>query len=140
LRALHRWIVVSGSTAVIVPGGSGLVWLIAGRPAARPMLATAIALAIITVMLTAASVMYDARQKTRRKEIERRAADTLAAALARCIDDAHVRAQDLPAAREVEEAQRVRASAAQIMADMSPVILALLGQSPGQGGSRPPRG
>ena len=87
---------------------------------------------VVAVILNATAAMYQARQETRRKEIERAAANELAAALARSIDDAHARAHNVPETHQAEEAARVRASAAQIMVDMTPAILALLGQGPEQ--------
>jgi hypothetical protein len=87
-------------------------------------------IAIIAVVLNATAMMYQARQETRRKEIEHRSADTLAAALARCIDDAHARAQNLPAAREVEEAAQVRASARQLLTDVIPHVAAWIERTP----------
>lgn len=130
--AWQRRHVMSGVMALMVPGGSGLVWLIVGRPNVQLLLGAAAVIAIAALTLNAAAAMYQARQETLRKEIERRGTDALAGALARFIDDTHARAQGLPATREAEEAARVRASAAQMMADMSPTILALLGQPPGQ--------
>jgi hypothetical protein len=76
--------------------------------------------------------MYQSRQETLRREIDRAAANELAAALARSIDDAHASAPGLPAARQAEETARVRASAIRIMTDMTPAMLALLGQPPAQ--------
>jgi hypothetical protein len=70
--------------------------------------------------------MYEARQETRRKEIERRSADTLADALARCIDDAHARARNLTGLEEAKEAERVRASARRLAVDMTAAIAALV--------------
>ena len=131
-RVWLRRIAVGGTTTLMVPAGSGLVWLISGRPDVRPLLGVVAVITIVTVILNAVAVMYQARQETRRKEIERGAADALAAALARCLDDAHARAQDLPADRQVEEAAQVRACAAQIMSDMTPAFLTLLGQPPDQ--------
>jgi hypothetical protein len=43
--------------------------------------------------------MYEARQETRRKEVECCASDALVDALARCIDDTHVRASRFAALR-----------------------------------------
>ena len=134
-RVWLRRIAVGGTTTLMVPAGSGLVWLIAGRPDVRPLLGVVAVITVVTVILNAVAVMYQARQETRRKEIERGAADALAAALARCLDDAHARAQYLPAGRQVDEAARVRASAAQIMSDMTPAILTLLGQPPDRSSS-----
>ena len=123
--------------ALMVPGGSGLMWLIVGRPDVPLLLAVTAVIAIVMLTLNATAAMYQARQETRRKEIERRGVDALAAALARFIDDTHARAQGLPVVREAEEVARVRVSTAQIMTDMLPAILALLGQPPGQSCAAP---
>jgi hypothetical protein len=131
----HPWvrrIAAGGATTLMVPAGSGLAWLIAGKPDVRLLLGVAAVIAVVTMILGAVAMMYQARQETRRKEIERGAADTLAAALARCLDDAHASVEDLPTNRQVEEAARVRASASQIVSDMTPAILTLLGQPPDQ--------
>ena len=64
-----------------------------------PLLAAAALVALITAILNGVAVMYEARQETRRKEIERHSADTLAAALARCIDDSHARRRASPDCR-----------------------------------------
>jgi len=111
--------------------------MVAGRPHAGVLLAIAVVIMLATMTLNAAAAMYEARQQTRRKEIECRSADTLAAALARCIDDAHTKAQNLSGAKKIEEAARVRASASQLLTGMSPAILTLLGQPTGQACRRP---
>jgi len=142
-RAVRCWILSGGAVAATLPAGLSLARTIGGRPGALSLLALASVVAIATVMLSA-GVMYQARQETLRKEIEYRSADTLAAALARCIDDAHTRAQNLPAAREVEEAAQVRANARQLLADLAPHVAALIERDPGRpavplrGGHEPP--
>lgn len=73
-----------------------------------PLLAAAALVALITAILNGAAVMYEARQETRRKEIERHSADTLAAAFARCIDDSHARADGLTGLQDAKEAERGR--------------------------------
>lgn len=102
--------------------------MVAGKPHAWVLLAIAVVIMLATMTLNAVAAMYEARQQTRRKEIERRSADTLAAALASCIDDAHTKAHNLSGPEEIEEAVRVRASASQLLTGMSPTILTLLGQ------------
>jgi hypothetical protein len=52
--------------------------------------------------------------------------------LARCIDDAYVKAQNLSGVEEIEEAARVCARARQLLADMGPTVAALL-DGPGFG-------
>ena len=70
-------------------------------------------------------------------EIEYRTVRMLAAALARCIDDAHAKAQNLPADRELEEAAQVRTSARQLLTDMVPHVAALMERDPGHVAVRP---
>jgi hypothetical protein len=81
-------------------------------------------------------MMYQAKQETLRKEIEHRSVDTLAAALARCIDDAHAKAQNLPAVRELEETAQVRAGARQLLSDMAPHFADLLKRDPEHAAAR----
>lgn len=114
-----------------LPAAPGLAWAIEGRPGALPLLAVAAAAATVIGILNAAAGMYEARQETRRTEIEHRSANTLAAALARCLDDAHAKAQNLSGVEEIEETARVRASARQLLTDVVPPITALLGQATG---------
>jgi hypothetical protein len=91
-----------------------------------PLLAAAALVALITAILNGAAVMYEARQETRRKEIERRSANTLAAAFARCIDDSHARAQGLTGLQDAKEAEQVRDSARRLAVDMTAAIAALV--------------
>ena len=128
--AVRRWILAGGTVAAAISAGPSLARTVEGRPGAVPVPALVSVVAIITVMLNAAAMMYQVRQETRRKEIECRGADTLAAALARCIDDTHARAQNLPAAREVEEAAQVRASARQLLTEVIPHVAAWLERTP----------
>jgi hypothetical protein len=122
----RRGRIFAGSAmAVGIPASSGLAWAIEGRPDTLPFFAVG-AIALVAGILNSAVAIYEAQQKTWRKEIACRSAGTLAAALARCIDDAHTRAQNLPGAKEIEEAAQVRASARQLLADVEPLITALL--------------
>jgi hypothetical protein len=122
----RRLLLASGTLATVIPGGPGIAWAIAGRPSAVPFLATAALVALITVILNGVAAMYEARQETRRKEIERHSADTLAAAFARCIDDSHARAQGLTGLQDAKEAERVRDSARRLTVDMTAAIAALV--------------
>ena len=132
------WIFAGGTIAAVTPAGFGLAQVIGGGPPALPLFAVATVAVIITAILNAAVVMYQARQETLRREIDRRSADRIAEALARYIDDAHGMAQGLPPGRRVEEAEQVRARTAQIMTASSTAILALLGQLPDHPYSAPP--
>jgi hypothetical protein len=93
---------------------------------AAPRSAAAALVALITVILNGVAAMYEARQETRRKEIERHSADTLAAAFARCIDDSHARAQGLTGLQDAKEAERVRDSTRRLAVDMTAAIAALV--------------
>ena len=106
--------------------------MIAGRPGSEPLLIAAIGLALAAVVLNAVAMMYQARQETRRREIEHRGADVLADALARCIDDTHAKAQNLSPADEASEAAQVRASASDVLSRMLPTVLALTSRPPDQ--------
>lgn len=130
-RRTRRWILPGGAVAAGLPAAPGIVWAIEGRPGALPLLAAAAAMAAVTGALNAAAAMYESWQETRRIGIERRSADTLAAALARCLDDAHAKAQNLTGAEEIQETARVRASARQLLADVVPPVTAMLGQATG---------
>jgi hypothetical protein len=126
-----------------IPAGPGLAWAIAGRPGAVPLLAAAALVALATGFPYVMAAMYQARQETRRKEIECHPASTLADALARSIDDAHTNPQNLSGAEAIEEARRVRNDARQLLADMAPVVSVLLEQTrahSGQPAERPPGG
>lgn len=125
-RQARYWIVAVGAVAAAIPAGPGIERTLEGRPGALPLLVCAVVVAIVTVMLNTVAVMYQARQETLRKEIEFRSIDVLAEAAARCIDDAHARAQNLPPARELEQAAQVRADARQLLTDVVPHIAALL--------------
>jgi hypothetical protein len=135
--AMRRWILAGGAVAAAIPAGPGLAQTIEGRPGALPLLVLAAVVAIVTVVLNAVVVVYQARQETLRKEIEHRSVDALAAALARCIDDAHTKTRNLPAARELEETAQVRSSARQVLSDMAPHIAALLERDPRRDATRP---
>jgi len=131
-RNRWRWIAAGGVVAA-VPVAPGFTWLITGRHGAGTLLAVSAVIVVVTLALNTVTAMYQARQETRRREIDRRGADLLAAAMARCIDDARARATGLSEAEAVKEAARVRASANQALADMSSALRELLGQSSSQG-------
>jgi hypothetical protein len=120
-----------------IPAGPGLAWAIAGRPDAVRLLAAAALVALATGIPYVAAAMYQARQETRRKEIECHPANTLADALARNLDDAHTSPQNLSGAEAVEEARRVRKDSRQLIADMTPVISVLLKQAHAHPGQAP---
>jgi hypothetical protein len=125
---MRYWIVTAGAVATAIPGTPGIERAVEGRPGALPLLILAGVVTIITVVLNTVAAMYQARQETRRKEIEFRSIDVLTEAAARCLDAAHAKAQSLPPARELEEAARVRADARQLLTDVMPHIAAVLDQ------------
>lgn len=130
-RVRRRWIAAGGAAAATIPAGPGLAWGIEGKPGAALLLTVAAVVAIGTAILSAVTAMYEARQETLRKEIECRSADAIAAALARCMDDAHVRAGD-SSGREARETARVRASARHLLTEVVPSIATVLRQQPVQ--------
>ena len=130
-RARRRWIAAGGAAAVTIPAGPGLVWGIEGKPGTFLLLTIAAVVAIGTAILSAATAMYEARQETRRREIECRSTEALAAALARCMDDAHARPGS-PSGKEARETARVRANARHLLANVVPSVAAVLRQQPVQ--------
>jgi hypothetical protein len=118
--AKRRWLAVAGT---VVPGGTGIAWAIAGRP--QPALLLAAALVLATAIPGTVAVMYQARQVTRRREIECHPANTLAAALARIADATHAKAQHLSGTEEARETQRVREAASRVLANLPAFIAEL---------------
>jgi hypothetical protein len=130
-RAVRPWryllpVFAGGTAATVISAVRAFGWTIGARPAAGagPWLAAAIAAGLGTAALSAVTCMYRDRQQTRRTEIEQRRAEILAAAFARALDATHARAQNLPAAKEMTEAARVRDSARQVTALLAPEMLA----------------
>lgn len=81
-RTRRLRIIVGGTAVAGLPAGSAIGLAIEGRPGGF------LVLAIVTVV-TAAAAMYEARQETKRTEIECYSANTMAAAAARYIDSTH---------------------------------------------------
>jgi CHASE1-domain containing sensor protein len=103
-----------------------VAWLAGGLRDAVPLL-TVVAILLITVtILNAVAVMYQARQETRRREIDQRGPGLIAAALARCIDDTHAGAVGLSGMDAADEAARVRASAAQALTVLGSAVTTML--------------
>jgi hypothetical protein len=125
---MRYWILTAGAAAAMIPGAPGIERAVQCRPGALPLLILTGVVAAITVALNAVAVMYQARQETRRKET------------ARCLDAAHARAQNLPPARELEEAAKVRADARQLLTDVMPHIAAVLDRDPRPPADRPRAG
>ena len=124
--------------AAAAPGIPGLAWLLSGRPGVWPLLAITAGVVLAIAMLNTAAAMYQARQVTQRKQIERHSADVLADALARCINDTHTAAPGHSGPRgNRAEAARIRADASQALSSMLPAVLALARASDDHGFLRP---
>ncbi len=111
-----------GTMASVIPAVRVHGWTVDVRPGAGPWLIAVVAAVLGMGMLSTIARMYRDRQETRRKEIELHGVELLAAAFARAIDASHTMAQQLPPAKQMAEAARVRDSARQITADLVPVI------------------
>jgi hypothetical protein len=75
-----RGILAGGTVAAVIPAGFGLAQVIGGRPGSLLPFALATVAVIVTAILNATVMMYQARQETLRREIERRSADKIAEA------------------------------------------------------------
>jgi hypothetical protein len=82
-------IIAGGTAAAGLPAGSALTWVIERRPGAIFLIFAAAVVAAAAAILRTTLAMYEARQETRRTEIECHSASTIAAALARYIDNTH---------------------------------------------------
>jgi hypothetical protein len=126
------WITAVGAAAV--PAAPAAAWLAGARQDAVPLLVGAALLLIAVTVLNTAAVMCQARQETRRREIDQRGPQLLAAALARCIDGTHATAAGVTGAEAAAEAARVRAGAARALTALGPAVTAMLDQH----GPQPP--
>ena len=81
-------ITAGGAAAAVLPAGSALAWLIERHSGAALLFAVAV-ITVGAAILGTIAAMYEAWQETRRTEIECRSADTIAAALARYIDNTY---------------------------------------------------
>jgi hypothetical protein len=115
-----------GIVATALSAMRALGWPAEPRPGAGPWLAAAVAAGLGTGILSAITCMYRDRQETMRTEIQQRWIEMVAAAFARSIDATHTTAQNLPPAKEMLEAARVRDSARQASAELAPTIATLL--------------
>jgi len=128
-----RWWITAGG-AIAVPAAPAAAWLAGARQDAVPLLIGAALVLLAMTALNTAAVMYQARQETRRREIDRRGPQLVAAALARCIDGTHAAAAGVTGADAAAEAARVRASATRAVTTLGPAVTAMLDQH----GSQPP--
>ncbi len=110
-----------GTAATVIPAMRAHGWTVDVRPGGQWPAAVVAAVLGMGILNTIARVYRD-RQETRRKEIELHGMEVLAAAFARAIDATHTMAQNLPPAREMAEAARVRDSARQITVDLAPAL------------------
>jgi len=118
----------AAATATAIPAGSGLWLAAAGDPHAALLLICSGAIAAVSVIAGTAVKIYDSAQRTRRMEIQYAAPNAIAAAMAKCIDDTHAAAQDVPPGQHAAEAAKVRASAATALTEMMPAMLTALEQ------------
>ena len=130
------WVLAAaGAAATAVPAGSGLACAAAGHPQAVPLLICSGVIGLVSIITAAAVRIYESTQRTRRLQIQHAGPAAIAAAMARCIDDAHAAALDVPAGAHAAEAASVRASAMQAVTEMMPAMLAAIGQqTPRQAG------
>jgi hypothetical protein len=120
-------VAVAGTAAAAVPAGPGLALAAAGHPgAAVPLLICSGVIGLVSVIAGVVVRIYESKQQTRRLEIQHAGTAAIAAAMARCIDDAHAAAQDVPARQRAAEAASVRASAGQAVAEILPAMLAAI--------------
>jgi hypothetical protein len=122
-----RWWITAGGAAA-VPAAPAAAWLAGARQDAVPMLIGAALVLLAVTVLNTAAVMYQARQETRRREIDRRDSHLLAAALAKCIDGTHTTAAGVTGAEAIAEAARGRASATRTLTALGPAVTAMLDQ------------
>lgn len=127
-RAVRSWryllpLFAGGTVATAISAERAFGWTIEARPGAGPWLIAAVVAGLGTATLSAITCMYRDRQETRRIEIEQRRAEILASAFARTLDATHAKAQNLPEAKEMTEAARVRESARQVTALLAPAML-----------------
>jgi hypothetical protein len=85
----RRLRVIAANGTAAAPAWSALAWGVGGRPDAICVLAITAVITLGVVILHTATAMYEARQETRRTEIQRRGANTIAAAVSRYIDGTH---------------------------------------------------
>lgn len=128
-RARSRWgFAAAGAAATAVPAGPGLALAAVGDPHAVLLLICSGAIAAVSVITGAVVRIYDIAQQTRRLQIQYEGPNAIATAMAKCIEDTHAAAQDVPAGQRAAEAASVRASAATALTEMMPAMLAALGQ------------
>jgi hypothetical protein len=128
-RARKFWFLTAAGTAVTaIPAAPGLAYAAAGHPQAVPLLVCSGLIGMASIIAGAAVKIYDSAQRTRRMQIPHAGPTAIAEAMARCIDDAHASAADIPASQRPAEAAAMRTTAAQAITEMMPAIIAAIGQ------------
>lgn len=128
-RLGRPWLFATGgAAATAIPAVPGVALAAAGHPQAIPLLISSGVIGLVSVVTGAVVKIHDSAQRTRRLQIQHEGATALANAMARCLDDAHAAAPDLPPDLRAGEAASVRAAAMQTAAQAMPAMLAVLGQ------------
>lgn len=128
-RPGRPWLFAAGgAAATAIPAAPGVVLAAVGHPQAIPLLISSGVIGMVSVITGALVKIHDSAQRTRRLQIQHEGTTALANAMARCLDDAHAAAPDLPPDLRAVEAASVRAAAMQTAAQAMPAMLAVLGQ------------
>jgi len=122
-------VAIGGAIATLIPATPGLVLAAAGSPRAVPLLISSGVITVIAVIASAVVKIHGSRQQTRRLEIRQEPVAAFAKAIARCLDNAHAAATDVPCHQRVDEAARVREAAMKTVEQNMPAILAIIEQS-----------
>lgn len=137
IRPGRSWLLAAGgAVATAIPAAPGVALAAAGHPQAIPLLISSGVIGLVSVIAGAVVKIHDSAQRTRRLQIQHEGTTALANAMARCLDNAHAAAPDLPPESRAAEAASVRAAAMQTAAQVMPAMLAALGQQkpdPGTG-------
>jgi len=128
-RPGRPWLFAAGgAAATAIPAAPGVALAAAGHPQAIPLLISSGVIGLVSVITGALVKIHDSAQRTRRLQIQYEGTTALANAMARCLDDAHAAAPDLPPDLRAAEAASVRAAAMRTAAQAMPAMLAVLGQ------------
>jgi len=123
-----RSFAAAGAAAAAVPAVPGLAFAASGHPGAIPLLIFSGVIGVVSVIAGAVVKIYDCAQRTRRLRIRHEGTTAIAEAIARCIDDTHAAAREVPAGQQAAEAASVRASAVQVVTEIMPAMLAVIGR------------
>jgi len=129
LEAARQRVALGGAIAAAIAATPGFALAATGSPHAVPLLIASGVIAIISVIASAIVKIHGNRQQTRRMEIQQEPVATIAKAIARCLDDAHAAATDVPHRQRVDEAASVRATAMKAVEQTMPAVLAMIEQS-----------